>query len=79
MVRALLVLGERTVPAGASGSTVGPLLAAGPDRIPHLVRPDTSSRGYLPAAVTSAHLIILGVVAAIVVASYANALLTGCV
>lgn len=79
MVRALLVLGERTVPAGASGSTVGPLLAAGPDRIPHLVRPDTSSRGYLPAAVTSAHLIILGVVAAIVVVSYANALLTGCV
>ncbi|BAC17126.1 hypothetical protein HMPREF0290_0487 [Corynebacterium efficiens YS-314] len=75
LVRALLVLGERTVPAG--GAT-GSLFAAGPDRIPHLVNPATGRRGYLAAVVTSAHLIVLGLVTATVLTSYATALLTGC-
>lgn len=79
LVRALLILGDRTAPAGAGDSTAGPLLAAGPDRIPHLVRPETSRRGYLPAVAASAQLIILGVVSAVVLASYAGALLTGCI
>lgn len=79
MVRALLVLGERTSPAGVADPAAGPLLAAGPDRIPHLVRPETSRRGYLPAAAASAQLIVLGVVSAVVLTSYAGALLSGCI
>lgn len=75
LVRALLVLGERTTPTG----TAGPLLAAGPDRIPHLVSPAPSGRGYLPAAAASVQLLALGTVSTVVFTSYAGALLTGCI
>lgn len=79
LVRALLVLGERGVPAGFNGPTAGALHAAGPSRIPHLVRPVTSRKGYLPAVVATAPLLILGTVSAVVFMSYAGALLNGCV
>ncbi len=79
LVRALLILSEPTVPVGGALPATGPLLAAGPDRIPHLVRPETSKQGYLPAVAASAQLIILGVVSAVVLTSYAGALLTGCI
>ncbi|MFH0412781.1 M56 family metallopeptidase [Corynebacterium sp. L4756] len=79
MVRALLVLGDRTTPAGVADPASGPLLAAGPDRIPHLVRPEVGRRGYFPAAAASAQLLILGAVSAVVLASYTGALLSGCI
>lgn len=79
LVRALLVLGDRTMPAGSDTSSGGPLLAAGPERIPHLVRPETSRRGYLPAVAASAQFIILSLVSTVVLASYLGALLSGCI
>lgn len=79
LVRALLVLGERTVPAGTSGSAAGPLFAAGPGRIPHLVRPTTGKRGYLPALAAGGQILLLGAVSGVVLLSYAAALLTGCI
>lgn len=73
LVRALLVLGDRPVP------DAGALHAAGPERIPHLVRPATGRRGYLTAAAATVQLAVLGAGIGAVFFSYVIAVLTGCV
>ncbi|RNE48522.1 M56 family metallopeptidase [Corynebacterium alimapuense] len=79
LVRALLILGERVLPTGVSGMVAGPLPAAGPERIPHLVSPAIGQCGLLPAAAATIQLMVLSVVSVVVLSSYANALLSGCI
>lgn len=79
LVRALLVLGERTAPASSPNSTQGALFAAGPARIPNLVQPTTGRRGYLPALATVGQILLFGALSGCILLSYAVALATGCV
>lgn len=76
LVSALLRLGERSSPTLPSG--VGALHMAGPERIRHLVLPDSGSTGALPALAVVTHLLALVAVGAAVHLPYVIAALSGC-
>lgn len=77
LVSALVLLGERRDSA-LSERPVGALHAAGPERIRHLVLPDSGSSGTLPMLAVVTHLLVLAGVGAAVHLPYALAALNDC-
>ena len=79
LVRALLVLGEKTSPTDSAAATSGALFAAGTARISNLVVPHTGHRGYLSTAVTLSLVLIFAAISGYILLSHTTALATGCV
>lgn len=78
LASALLALGEHA-PRGEDGRALdGALHALGPDRIRHLVQPQTGRSGLLAALTTTSYLAALVVMAATVYLPYLVAALSGC-
>lgn len=77
LVRALATLGERAVP-GPVGAPEAVLHAAGPERIRHLVLPETGWAGVVPVTGVLLALTALSTFGASIGLPYAAALLHGC-
>src|SRR5699024_3403358 len=77
LVRALLVLGEKTSPTDSATATSGALFAAGTARISNLVVPNTGHRGYLSTAVTLSLVLIFAAISGYILLSHIAALATG--